>query len=803
MKNFNNDAVVPFLWVRNEDEKTIEKEIDAIKALSINAFMIESRPRVLSESDFGEKSWFTRVGKILAYAQKLNMRVWLLDDRSFPTGSANGKILTKYPHLKAKQLKVMAKDVYLSNVHSLVQTGIKKGTNDEILCGYLLGERAIKLNVEPNAELCVLPSLKGKFRAVFLIVTEDSPEREGYIDMLNPDSVNVLIEEVYKPHYENFKQYFGKTFMGYFSDEHRFCNGINWIYDNPVDMYSFRPGKMQVAYPFSYNTLDLLYEKGYKESDLLNLYFDFDNNSADFRVDYMNIITDAYANNFVSNLANWCNERGVSYSGHVIEDMGVHMTLGCGAGHYFKAMKNADYTGVDVVLHQIKPFYTDGKTISPIAGGLADQEFFHYTLAKLASSAAVLSENANGKSFCEIFGAYGWGEKISDMLYLINHMAVRGINHFIPHAFSMNLYDTDCPPYFYGEGKNPSLGGYKQLFNYMNKLCGLDSSNSFARVAVYYNAESVWCGKDYLNIDKVAKELTENQVEFDFIDYENLQDASFVDGKIVKNNCVYDALIVPNGYFNKQLQAQFERFKGIIYIANEQDLSKVVKNVKNAINLPYHFSKTDKGLRSKLFNSGEILLVNESEQDVSNTLIYSGEQLFAVNPLTNELRFSCVGGKLDFSIKSGESLIVYKNLPENVVKLQNLTSKDIVGRFNVCVRSFGQNEYQTLGEKGVEFCYALENPDFSGFIKYSFEKEFVDGEYIQVDFYGEYLRINAFGKEVDYITSPALIKAESGKQKVVLTVNNTLANEMKDLLSQFAEISACGIKNVNILTEKK
>ena len=108
MKNFNNDAVVPFLWVRDEDEKIIEKEIDAIKALSINAFMIESRPRVLSESDFGEQSWYTRVGKILAYARKLNMQVWLLDDRSFPTGSANGKMNSKYPHLRAKQLKCVA-----------------------------------------------------------------------------------------------------------------------------------------------------------------------------------------------------------------------------------------------------------------------------------------------------------------------------------------------------------------------------------------------------------------------------------------------------------------------------------------------------------------------------------------------------------------------------------------------------------------------------------------------------------------------------------------------------------------------
>ena len=55
MKNFINDSVVPFLWVRKEEFDVIKKEIDAIKALSIDAFMIESRPRTLAESDLARK----------------------------------------------------------------------------------------------------------------------------------------------------------------------------------------------------------------------------------------------------------------------------------------------------------------------------------------------------------------------------------------------------------------------------------------------------------------------------------------------------------------------------------------------------------------------------------------------------------------------------------------------------------------------------------------------------------------------------------------------------------------------------
>ncbi|MBQ6922893.1 MAG: glycoside hydrolase family 2, partial [Clostridia bacterium] len=98
----NNSNVFPFLWVRDEPVEKIYREIDAIKNLT-DGFIIESRPRRGEISDFGTEKWFIRIGKILAYANNLNMRVWILDDKSFPTGFANGAILEKYPELKAKQ----------------------------------------------------------------------------------------------------------------------------------------------------------------------------------------------------------------------------------------------------------------------------------------------------------------------------------------------------------------------------------------------------------------------------------------------------------------------------------------------------------------------------------------------------------------------------------------------------------------------------------------------------------------------------------------------------------------------------
>lgn len=58
----------------------------------------------------------------------------------------------------------------------------------------------------------------------------------------------------------------------------------------------------------------------------------------------------------------------------------------------------------------------------------------------------------------EVFGAFGWHEGLREMKWIADHFLVRGVNWFVPHAFSMAAFpDWDCPPHFYAHGQNPSL----------------------------------------------------------------------------------------------------------------------------------------------------------------------------------------------------------------------------------------------------------------------------------------------------------------------------------------------------------
>ena len=155
----------------------------------------------------------------------------------------------------------------------------------------------------------------------------------------------------------------------------------------------------------------------------------------------------------------------------------------------------------------------------------------------------------------EVFGAFGWHEGLREMKWIADHMLVRGINWFTPHAFSMAPFpDRDCPPHFYAHGNNPQWPHFGQLMSYMNRTATLLSGGSAARpVAILYHADAEWAG-DAIPIERVAAELTRAQIDFDFVPAEAFEDeerykVSITDGMLAVNDCRYQAFVMPGASF--------------------------------------------------------------------------------------------------------------------------------------------------------------------------------------------------------------------------------------------------------------
>ena len=538
--------ILPFLWMKGEDTLTIREEVDKIEECGIKEICLESRPY----PDFCGPRWWETMDFLVPEAEKRGMKLWILDDRKFPTGYANGGFERNPEHEK----------IYIAERHMDIMGPCKDGAvlveNFLQPDGKLLGILACPkpdtqtLNVSAEGVLDLTNSVKdgfvyfdlpeGAYRLFILFTTKKGGGREHYMNLIDSESVRVLINEVYEKHYEHYGRYFGKTIAGFFSDEPELGN----INGYPFDAV---PGRRDVRMPWSKQLSDRLHEQ-WKDEFLQNLpalWYDMGEKTGRVRTQYMEHLTDLVYSCFSGQVGKWCSDHGVEYIGHIIEDDNAHTRLACSIGHYFKEMKGQHMAGVDVVHHQIVPGFT-GKIHQWIAGD-SDGEFFHFGLAKLASSAAHLDPKKKNRALCEIFGNYGWAEGVSFMKWLTNHMLVRGINEFTPHAFSMTYPDRDCPPHFYARGNNPQFPAFAKLMQYMQRSAHLlTGGQPMIDAAVLYHAESEWSAKDYQLYQKPMRVLMENQLDCDVIPVQVLKEAYVEKNQLRIENMTYSCLVLPS-----------------------------------------------------------------------------------------------------------------------------------------------------------------------------------------------------------------------------------------------------------------
>ncbi|QCT04047.1 glycoside hydrolase family 2 sugar binding [Paenibacillus algicola] len=536
--------VLPFFWQQGQEELVLRTELRKIRESGIRAVCVESR----THPDFVGSGWWRDLEIIMEEAENQDMKVWIFDDSHFPTGYAAGRMKYEFPHLRNRYLRVDHIDVVgsMQGASLLVGEHILDG---EELVGIVAAERLtgteelgslMNLNVFIRDGVLFWDVPEGHWRVFMLKLTnEGGHERLQYhLNPLEPEAVDVLLQTVYEPHYERLRHKFGNTLSGFFSDEPRFGN---------INSLEAIIGKTPMVLPWCTDMLTLLQQKLPGE-DLITqlplLWYNSGSRASSFRYHYMDTLTRRYATCFTKRLADWCRAKGVEYISHVIEDNNAHARLGAGVGHFYRALWDQDMSGVDVVLQQIIP----GMTYDfRIALGAGDGEFYHYGLAKMASSLGHLDAKKKGRTICEIFGAYGWVEGLKLMKWLTDHMLVRGVNHFIPHAFSPKAFpDDDCPPHFYAQGNNPQYRYLKTLMEYTNRLSHLlNGGTHIASAAVMYHAEAEWSGEAQL-FQRPVRQLLERQIDCDVVPADLLQDRMIIsDQQLIINEERFHYLIIP------------------------------------------------------------------------------------------------------------------------------------------------------------------------------------------------------------------------------------------------------------------
>ncbi|MBQ3571853.1 MAG: hypothetical protein IJA15_03380 [Clostridia bacterium] len=786
---------------------------------------------------------------ILAEAKKLGMQVWLLDDDKFPTGHAGGAV-AKNPDLRKwllieRHVDIVgpAEDISLlldeENEENILigAYAYKRNADFKETCEY----KAVDLTQNCKNGFLHWDVPSGVWRVFFYFKSRKGGRKE-YIDMINPDSVKLLIDTVYESHYQHYKQYFGTTFMGFFSDEPEFGNEMVGQQRFDFGYYQAKIGKHGLSLPYNEEVLARMQKSlGYNPIEHFNLlWYEDDNNGndqAELRYAYMDAITQLYSECFTGQLAKWCKEHGVIYTGHIIEDMNCHLRNG--AGHYFRAIREQHISGIDIVLHQVMPGMDHYIHTVTCATGVGDGTFYHYVLAKLASSISHLTPHMQGRAMCEVFGAYGYGESTPFMKYLLDHLLVRGINYFVPHAFSSKFPDGDCPPHFGAEGQDPSFEGFSALMSYANKAAHLLSGGVHkANVAIMYDMEGEWPSRfdNAMTMQPIATTLHDNQIDFDIVCLDILKESTVQNGKLCAHGESFDLLVVP--YADHLSQETLKVFKAMhdsglpIYFINA---------LPENINFKGEYVKIEE-LANKIRKNGWFDICIEGEhpylrfyhtvRDGKHIFMFSNEDYKNSVNTTVKLPVSGDFARIDllselYSAESSDNGNLQLNLApltgEIIIfdKCEGLPKKAVMQEIMAFTPKFtlelanckNLDKFETVGtfDKFFNVNGASFKPDFSGKMKYTFDfelKEFKGRIFMDLCEVGQNASLTVNGVNLGVRPAkPYLFEitgaVKQGVNKATVIVGNTLAQEVKDRFSKFLQLEPSGIlKEIKLFSSK-
>ena len=430
----------PFLWLHGDDTKErLEMYIGKVPEGGNGSFTVESRPH----TDWLGPTWFRDLGICLDAAKKHNLTMWILDEKWWPSQSVGNNVPTQYA---AKKLVAIAADT----------EGPKEFTADgyggERYIATVAGRLTDDGKIDADSLLDLKPFIHdgalrwtapaGKWR-IMKFTHEQAPPLTQFkqlsVDGASGDCVDWYIRTVYQPHFDHFKDDFGKTIAGFFYDEPETQGDWGTELDRTLAEWGVDWKKAYVAYKF-----DLAGES-----------------QAAARFQYLDAFAETWGRTMFGGITEWCHQHGVMSRGHMMEHNNLYWRPEYCAGDMFRLQRYSDMGGIDAVWSQ---FRWGEREPLPVHKPL-------WSTPKLASSISHVFGKRDDLAMVEIFGLRGQDITYPEMKWWTDHMQVCGVNFQTPCSFNPRApYDFDCPPFFYNGGYEPRWPLYRVYADYVDRL---------------------------------------------------------------------------------------------------------------------------------------------------------------------------------------------------------------------------------------------------------------------------------------------------------------------------------------------
>lgn len=473
---------IPF-WSWNDKLEHAElcRQIAWMKQNEIGGFFMHARGGLKTE--YLSKEWMECIATCADYAKELGMDAWAYDENGWPSGFVGGKLLEDETN----------RDNYI--LHTI-------GAFDATATiSYLLKEDALQ-RVTSSLE-------QGEYLNLYIHTSAST------VDILNPEVVNKFIHLTH----EAYKDYIGEDFStkirGFFTDEPQYYRDHTPFTIMLIDYFSKQ-----------YN-VDIF--------DELGLLFVEKTGYRRFRYRYWMAMQHLMIEAFAKKIYHWCNENGVSFTGHYIQEDSLDGQMLCCAG--------------------IMPFYKymTMPGIDWLCTG-ADNEL---PVRQLASVAAQYEKK---QTITETFGCCGWDVTPRNVKRIADFQFVNGVttlcHHLIPYA-EYGQRKKDYPAHY--SPVNPwvehEFADFNRYFTRLGYL--LSESKETIRVAVLHPIRSAYFdykreqGGSIQSIDNHfrtdCRMLSKAGISYHFLDETLLAEDGFVKGKTIGCGiCSYDYLVLPH-----------------------------------------------------------------------------------------------------------------------------------------------------------------------------------------------------------------------------------------------------------------
>lgn len=432
---------IPFWFLNgNLTKKELRRQLMDFHNHGVYGVVLHPRIGLPRRIGYLGKEFFSYLSWAVETAAQLEMKIVLYDEGMYPSGSACGLVVKGHPQLASRGI-------------ALVE---EMGDQDRLLA------------VTPKGMLVERRS-GGTLRGIHWGEDDGEPYAPASADILNPKAVDRFIALTHEAYYRNLKPYFGKTVIGFFTDEP-----------------SILGRNTEGMFPWTAGFAEMFSEAGGKLEDLAALFSGESNASTAL---YQKLILQREGEVYYRRLSCWCESHGIALMGH------PHQSDDIEVEKYFHI------PGQDLVL----------RWVAPETGGVMGIDS---TMAKCSADAAAWAGRRRNSNEC--FGACNkddnpWQLSGGDMKWYLDWLAVRGVNLFIPHAFYYSISGkrkAERPP---DVGPNSIWWPYYQKWSlYMRRLsCLMTDCSLYARTAVL-------CRNRDLKPEEV-RPLLEQQIGFRYL----------------------------------------------------------------------------------------------------------------------------------------------------------------------------------------------------------------------------------------------------------------------------------------------